>query len=579
MTKSLSFAEKSKVVRAMQQRSEWRGRASVRVLRNYTIENLAPLVRYQAAQSGLNVEMGFSDFDTFEQEVLDSRSVTNTGHHDIVLLSLWLDGLLPPGRSFDFSPDEVWSRVENLIEELRLRISGVIVVTNFLPPLFCLGGSRLEKRPEAVGMKLAALNARLTAHAAGQNRVHVIDFHRLVATVGHQSAFDSRFWYAYRAPLRNELIDLLAAEVAALAVALKFGAKKVLVLDCDNTLWGGIVGEEGLNGIQLNPHDYPGVAFYDFHRQILQLKQRGVILAICSKNNAADARAVFQEHPHSLLRMSDFAASCINWEDKVTNIRALARELNLGLESFVFVDDSPVECDHVRSQLSEVTVLQVPLKLFELHGLLRDYRGFDNLEQSEEDARRTEMYQAEALRKQSRGEHRDLQSYLSSLKLVAEIRPPTAAEIGRVAQLTQKTNQFNLTTRRYTEGDIERLCTSADSFIFAMKVNDCFGDYGLTGLAIVTCDGPEASVDTFLISCRVLGRQLEFALLGSIIVEARRLFPSAAFLRASFLPTQKNQQVADFYDRAGFISAGDGRYSFDLAKAFSLEPAHVTLVR
>ena len=189
------------------------------------------------------------------------------------------------------------------------------------------------------------------------------------------------------------------------------------------------------------------------------------------------------------------------------------------------------------------------------------------------------MYQAEALRKQSREEHGDLQSYLSSLELVAEIRPSTAADIGRAAQLTQKTNQFNLTTRRYTEGDIERFHTSADSFILIMSVNDRFGDYGLTGLAIVTRDGCEANVDTFLMSCRVLGRQLEFALLGAIIVEARRWFPSGAFLRATYLPTQKNQQVADFYDRAGFIPEGGGRYYFDLAKAFSLEPAHVTRVR
>ena len=579
MTKSLSFAEKWKMVQAMEQRSGWRGSASVRVLRNYTLENLAPLVRYEAAQRGLNVEMGFSDFATFEQEILDAGSVTNTGRHDIVLLSLWLDGLLPPGRSFDFSLDEVWCRVENLINELMRRVPGVIAVTNFLLPFFCLAGGRIEKHPEAFGVKLAALNARLTAHAAGHNRVHVIDFHRLVATVGHQSAFDARFWYAYRAPLRNELINLLASEVAEIALALKFGAKKVLVLDCDNTLWGGIVGEEGLNGIQLNPHDYPGVAFYDFHRQILQLKRRGVILALCSKNNTSDVQAVFQENPHCLLRLSDFAASRINWDNKVSNINSIALELNLGLDSFVFVDDSPVECDHVRSHLPEITVLQVPLKLFDLHGLLRDYRGFDSLGQSKEDDRRTEMYQMEVLRKQSRDEHVDLQTFLKSLKLVAEFRRPTAADIGRIAQLTQKTSQFNLTTRRYTEGDIDGFLNSADSLIITMKVNDRFGDYGLTGLVIATCDRYEAFIDTFLMSCRVLGRHLEFALLGAIIAEVHRNFPSAALLRATYHPTQKNQQVADFYDRAGFIPEGGGRYSFDLAKAFTLEPAHVTHVR
>ena len=258
---------------------------------------------------------------------------------------------------------------------------------------------------------------------------------------------------------------------------LKGKAKKCVVVDCDDTLWGGVVGEDGLDGIKLDRNSYPGKAFYDFQTGLLHLAERGILVVLCSKNNEADVLEVLDKHPGCRLKRKHLSAWRVNWQDKASNIAEIAEELNLGLDSFVFVDDNPVECGLVKELLPEVTVLQVPQKLHELPSLLFEQGFFDAFRLTEEDHKRAQLYQSESPRRQSRGGFKSVEEYLSSLETVAVIHRMRSGEIPRVAQLTQKTNQFNLHPKRYSERDVAAFADRPDAAVFTLSVSDRFRRY------------------------------------------------------------------------------------------------------
>ena len=568
--RGLTFAGKVKALRELEPQKETWQKVRFRVLRNYTLENIEPLVRFECAQFKIDASMTFSAFDTFEQEVIDPHSQTNTDPSDIVVVSLWMDDLFGQ-RSDSFEAAPIVERVTGLLDRLIKNTPSTLVLTSFLPPFFAIGAARVGKTQSSALECVREVNRLLESYSQNQERIHVIDLSAIKARLGEEVSIDPRFWYLYKAPLKNEALSVLASELAQLAVAIRGAGKKVLVLDCDNTLWGGIIGEDGIEGIALSPNEYPGVAFYDFHRQILALKNQGVLISICSKNNEADVLNALEEHPHSLLRPRDLAAWRINWESKVANLRELADDLNVGIDSLVLVDDSPAECAFVRESLPEVTVLTVPTNVFELPAVLRHYRGFDRPQRSKEDEKRTEMYHQERLRRDTKQNFEDLEAYLKALNLVAEITPAKAEDLPRVAQLTQKTNQFNLTTRRYSQGEIESLAASPNHVVLTMRVRDRFGDYGLTGVGILKFAENEAHIDSLLLSCRVLGRQAEFALLSRLVKSAWQR-PGVKVVKGYFLPTLKNHQVEDLYDRAGFARlASHEEGGSDGAKAYYVE--------
>jgi FkbH-like protein len=575
-----------KALRELEPQADAWQKISFRVLRNYTLENMEPLVRFECAQFKIDASMTFSDFDTFEQEVVDPQSLTNTDPSDVVVVSLWIDDLFGQ-RSVSFEAGPIVERVTGLLDRLIKNTPSTLVLTSFLPPFFAVGGARVGKTRDSALECVREVNRLVESYSQNQERIHVIDLSAISARLGEEASIDPRFWYLYKAPLKNEALSVMASELAQLAAGIRGAAKKVLVLDCDNTLWGGIVGEDGIEGIALDPNSYPGAVFYDFQRQILALKNQGALISICSKNNEADVLNVLEQHPHSLLRPRDLAAWRINWESKVANLRELADDLNLGIDSMVLIDDSPAECAFVRESLPEVTVLTVPTNLFELPGVLRQYRGFDRPQRSKEDEKRTEMYRQERLRRDTKKDFEDLEAYLKALDLVAEITPAKAEDLARVAQLTQKTNQFNLTTRRYSQGEIETMAASPEHLVLTMRVRDRFGDYGLTGVGILKFADDVAHIDSLLLSCRVLGRQAEFALLSRLIKRAWER-PGVTAVKGYFLPTLKNKQVEDLYDRAGFARlasheyaepglAGAKEYSLEIGSTV-VEPAHCVVV-
>jgi FkbH-like protein len=368
------------------------------------------------------------------------------------------------------------------------------------------------------------------------------------------------------------LADLVAGHLAA-----RHGVqrKKVAAVDLDDTLWGGIVGEAGTGGIEVGGEG-PGLAFLEFQRELLRLHRSGVVLVMCTKNNQDDALAGF-DHPAMLLRREHFAAERINWQDKAANLRELADELNVGIDSFVFLDDNPREREWVRQALPEVVVPELPADPAERPAFLAAGPWFQTLAVTEEDRRRTESYRAQGERRRAASGARSFEDYLASLEQRVTVQPATEATIARAAQLIGKTNQFNLTTRRHAPGDVERMAADDATEVLTVAVADRFGDSGITGVVIVRHEGDAALVDTFLLSCRVLGRRVEDAVLSVVARHARER--GAARLVGTFVPSDRNAQVATFYPDRGFAPTGEeGAWALALDDALPAAPDGVEVL-
>lgn len=337
--------------------------------------------------------------------------------------------------------------------------------------------------------------------------------------------------------------------------------KKCLVLDLDNTLWGGVLGEDGVDGIKIGG-DYPGNAYRYFQEGILELGRRGIILAVCSKNNEADVVEAWKTNPFIKITDRHLAAYRINWENKADNIRAIADELNIGLDSMVFVDDNPTERELIRQQLPMVAVPEFPKRPYGLMELLRDLvdNYFRAYELTSEDLAKTEQYKANARRVAAQHQYANLSDFIRSLDIEIDIMGADRFNIPRIAQMTQKTNQFNLTTQRYTEADISSFVERGD-LVYCISVRDKFGDNGITGAAIVRVEGEKAFFDTLLLSCRILGKGIETAFVKTLL----NMLKSKGFtsVSAKYIPTAKNRQVSDFYDRCGFSLISDSEGTKD----------------
>jgi FkbH-like protein len=358
----------------------------------------------------------------------------------------------------------------------------------------------------------------------------------------------AKFFFLADMRLNPEIMPALAKELCAYLIAVFGKTKKCLVLDLDNTLWGGIIGEDGLSGISLAPHG-AGQEFYLFQKTILAFHRRGIILAINSKNNWEDAMEVFEKHPHMILKREHFAAMRINWQDKIANFRELAEEINIGLDSMVFADDDPANRAMVNEFLPEVDILDMPGDTALYFKALLDYKGFSILEFTEEDKKRGEMYFAESQRREIKSQATDLDSFLRGLDLAISIEPISELTLPRAAQLTQKTNQFNLTTCRYQVEDIKNFISNGYK-IWTLSAKDRFGNYGMTGLLIARKEKENWAIDTFLLSCRILGKKIEEQFLNYALNELKSI--GAKKVLAKYIATKKNGQAKDFYGRMGF---------------------------
>lgn len=557
----------------------------VAVLRSFTLEPVIPFLRARCFAAGIDATVHVGGFNLYAQELLDPGSPLDEFAPDVGILavrtadvvpSLWDDFTSLPTAEVDEVVEKTLADFRLWVEAFRRRTLAHLIVHTLELPAYSAGG--VLDRQQTFGQQEAIQRINLGLHqfALEHPGIYLLDYDALVARYGRLRWQDQRRWLTVRLPIVAEGLIQLADEWMRFIRPLTGKVCKALVVDLDDTLWGGVVGEDGLEGIQLGV-EYPGAAYRACQRAILDLYHRGVILAVCSKNNREDALEVLSKHPGMLLRPEHFAAMRINWDDKVENLRQIAQELNIGLDTMAFLDDSSVEREAVRSQLPEVAVIDLPDDPMLYGRALRESPLFERLALFEEDAVRGRYYTEQRQRSELQRSARSLEEFYASLQMRTEIAPADRPALARVAQLAQKANQFNLTTRRRTEQDLLQLTQDPRVRVLAMWLSDRFGDSGLVGAAIVCREGDCCEIDTFVLSCRAIGRTVETALLARVADDARR--EGAARLRGWFLPTKKNAVARDFYARHGFglvkEDPAGSLWEFDLVRGDIAIPAWI----
>ncbi|TWU27166.1 hypothetical protein Pla52o_10300 [Novipirellula galeiformis] len=555
----------------------------VAFLRAYTIEPAVALLTASAYTQRLRIDPFLGQFNTYAQELLTPGSDYHRFEADVTILAL-LTRVVAPELWDGFASrtesdtekivDRVCNELGTLMDHFRKHNSGYMVIHNLEPPpLLCLGIGD-PGRPGGQRDCIQRINQFLRCEIDRRPGFCLLDMEHLVYGFGASRWYDEQRWQTIRLPMASDAVAVLAKHWLKHIGALSLPAKKVLVVDLDNTMWHGVVGEDGYDGIRLD--DSPaGQPHRKLQQALLDLHHRGVLLAICSKNNHADAWQVIQQHPDMLLRPEHFAAVRINWENKSSNLQSLAAELNVGIDSFVFLDDNPVEQQQVRHALPQVRVLDVGKDASGYSAIVRDEIGFERRWVSQDDQNRGRMYAQQRSRRDAQAESSDLETYLHSLETVVERIDPDAAMLERVAQLTQKTNQFNLTTRRYSIQQINELSRANESEVLAFQVSDRFGDSGIVGVAILRFEPDGCEIDSLLMSCRVIGRNIETAMLTEIIDIAR--LRSCERIIGRYIPTAKNSPCADFYDQHGFVFA-NGAWELNCGQRSSVEmPAWIKM--
>ncbi|HEX5759851.1 MAG TPA: HAD-IIIC family phosphatase [Thermoanaerobaculia bacterium] len=563
----LSAQEWSALWRRLQ---ELPGEPEVRVayLGNFTLDLLPRHVDVACAREGLRAGCYVGGFDQYVQEVLDEDSPLARYRPDVVVLALSLRRLRPgpvaafaalsAGERRDLGL-EVAAHVESWAASAAERLPATLLVANFpLPARPGAGVADLNAEYGETEFHLE-LNLELLRRFKGNPRVQVLDVERLAGAFGKERATDAKLVYLAKMEWSPAFLPAVAGEVVRHVKAARGLCKKCVVLDLDNTLWGGVVGEEGAAGVKVGPGDPEGEAFADFQHRLKALQARGILLALCSKNNPADALEVFQTRPEMPLRLEDFAALEIGWEPKPQGLARIAEALNVGLDSLVFVDDNPAEVSLVNQMLPAVKTLLLPPDPADFAAALDRLTEFEKTAILEDDAQKTRQYRQNRERHELQLAAGDLATYLASLRTEVTIQRARREDLPRVQQLFAKTNQFNLTTRRYSAAEVERFAASPQAELWVTRARDRFGDLGTIGVALLKREARTLTIDSLLMSCRALGRGIETAMMNLL---KRRLLddPQAADLRARFVPTPKNKPIESYLDEQGFqvIARRDG---------------------
>jgi len=532
----------------------------VAIERSFTVEPLVPVLKAAAYVSGIEVDTYIGRFNMYSQEVLEPRSPLFEFKPDVVILATLTRDVLPelwPGPQVPTGDgactalvERVLSHFKRLIKALRAQSGSHLIIHLFERPCYPSMGI-LDGRLD--GGHIAAIqeiNEGLKEFARHETGVYTLDYDGLVARFGGLNWRDELKWQTVRVPLKAEYMKAMVDEWLRFLHPITGKIGKVVAFDLDNTVWGGVIGEDGLSGIALGA-EYPGSAFKGVQRALLDLLDRGVLLAVCSKNNPEDALDVFRQHPEMLIKLDQISAVRTNWNEKSENLRSIAAELNVGLDSMVFVDDNPVERNQVRIALPEVHVLELPDNPMAYADAVRSCPLFERLSMSTEDTQRFNLYSARkeilALEAQL-GTKEDFCRYLEQKTM---IEPVNEMSLVRASQLTQKTNQFNLTTRRYSEQQISQLMATPGWQALTVRVIDRYVDNGIIGVALTRDSEGRCEIDTFLLSCRVIGRGVETAFLAHIIRDARNR--GVQFMVGRFIETAKNEPCRRFFKDHGFI--------------------------
>jgi FkbH-like protein len=530
----------------------------VGIVAPHTMDYLAAALPGTGLRHSLVVDVVLAGYGQAAQQLLDPGSDFATQRLDCVLLAFDYRALgLSSVRLKKDDADEAVSAAINHVSSMAAGVRDILKATCILQTLVppsdpVFGGldARIQGSPRAM---IERFNARMLQEVAKENDL-VADVAFLASKVGLDCWNDARGWHKAKLPASLEATPLYADHLCRLLGAARGKARKCLVLDLDNTLWGGVIGDDGLDGIALGQNSTVGEAHVALQRFLLDLRRRGVILAVCSKNEEATARIPFRDHPEMVLKEDHIAVFIANWSDKANNLREIAATLNIGTDSLVFLDDNPVERGQVRQVLPEVAVPELTEDPADYISLLANAGYFEAIGLSEEDLVRADFYQANAERV-SLQKVGNLEEYLRSLQMVATISPFNAVGRVRIAQLINKSNQFNLTTRRYSESEVEAFECDPLKFCLQVRLADHFGDNGMISVIIFDKAPDEWSCDTWLMSCRVLGRRVEELVLATVAETARSA--GSKRLKGSYIPTKKNGLVVEHFAKLGFTKTGD----------------------
>lgn len=546
-----SFLQVQKAVSLLEKTDDALIDRTIGVSSNVQVDRLALYLRRHALLAGVRLQVVNGGYDTLVPDFMafSQRNV------DYVLAIPFFDNLLPAfeaqlGAGLDAAAvDQVEN---NLVEQYHVALDNCRNV----PQLLVGGMHRLAPRAQVVGQDAIAevldrFRTSLADTVQGFSNASIVDFQAFAANVGLRGLVDRRFYAQAKAPYALSMLDEIARGIAAATRGYGQYYYKVLALDCDNTLWGGVIGEDLLDGIKLSPFDYPGNVFWRAQQEFLALERSGTLLCLCTKNNPADVEEVLSSHPTMPIRVDNLTICKINWDDKASNLRAIASELNVGLDSIVFLDDSSYELEGVRSQVPAVRTFQVPTNISDYPLVVEQVKSlFLAGGVSAESQAKSLQYKNKLSAEGTRAQFASQEEYLASLDLKVQISRDSERDQSRISELTQKSNQFNVTTRRYAPGEIAAAMASLDHCVYSVVVEDKFGTAGLTAVAILDFSGDAAEVEAFLMSCRVIGRGVEDAIWSTIAADAAAR--GHANIRGRYLRTAKNALVERFFDRLGF---------------------------
>ena len=535
----------------------------VAILSSFTLNGLSEILHVKSSELGIRYQSYLGGYNQYNQELLDSQSEYYKFSPDVTFLILDIRNFLGENFHFPYNisdnerkllVNEKINQIENIIKCFEKNLNSKLIITNFNIPSYSPNGITETKSDFGFHEMIEELNRSLRNISKTHSSVYIYDFNHFVSKYGEKNIFDYRQFHVGDIQIALNFIPSFAYELMSYIKPISGTNKKCIVLDLDNTLWGGVVGEDGFDGIELG-HSSNGKAFVDFQKELLSLWNHGIILAINSKNNFDDAMKVINEHPNMILRKKNFASIQINWDDKAQNLKQIAEEINIGLNSIAFFDDDKINRERIKQEFPEVLTIEVPDDPSQFSLILKNLNDFNVLQRTDEDIKRGQMYAQQRERKELEKSISNLDDFLEQLDIKVKMKNSNEFLIPRISQLTLKTNQFNLTTRRYQEEEIRNFTNDHKFIVGCAQVLDKFGDNGITGVYIINKQDKIWSIDTFLLSCRIMGRGVENGILSQILIDAKH--NGVEEIRANFIPTQKNKPAENFLPDFGFQKEGD----------------------
>jgi len=572
-----SYLNKSKLI----SNSNYEKKIRIAILGGFTLNGLEETMRVKCDEKKIQCTTHVSGYNQYNQEILDEKSQLYKFSPDITFLIIDSRTILgklflnPYSVSIEERKQFVQNKSEeiiNLAKSLVEKSKSKLVISNFSVPSYSPIGINETREEFGLHDMVRVLNENIKIGLSIEPEIFIYGLNSFVTRFGENNVFDYKQYFYGDVRISLDYIPYLAEELVGYIKAVLGLNKKCIVLDLDNTLWGGIVGEDGFEGIKLG--DSPvGRAYTEFQHNLLALNQRGILLAINSKNNFDDAMQIIKDHPNMVLKEDNFVCIRINWNDKVVNMKEISDELNIGLDSMVFFDDDPVNREYVKSNLPEIQTVDIS-DPSNFSKILKSINDFQMLKITDEDMTRNKMYLEQRKRTELKTQVGDLQDFLKQLNISVKIKNADSFTIPRISQLTVKTNQFNLTTRRYQEEDIRKFSRDKDKIVECAQVEDKFGDNGITGVYIINKDNKqEWTIDTFLLSCRIIGRGVEDGMLHQIIEKARK--EGVSKIRGEYIKTKKNKPAENFFPTFGFKKEGNF-WIFDTKNHFK-KPQHLVM--